>query len=57
MPRVMDFIKADDDKLGDKVFPRAARYNKNIFYKKGKPRTIGEIKELFRDKMEKARVL
>ena len=54
------FIKMNDDLVGIYVFPRLARYNPYIFYKHGdkkNPRTISEIKELFKEKIKNGRVL
>lgn len=45
-------LQAKDDSLAHKLFPAAASSNKNIFFVRGsnRPRTVGEVKDLLRDK-------
>lgn len=37
--------------LGDALFPKAAKANQNIFYNKGKPRTIDEVYQVLGNKV------
>ena len=51
------FISIPNHRLGYKSFRKESKANPSIFWHKKRPRTIGEIKRLFRDKLNKAKVL
>jgi len=51
-------LTTDNNRLGAMIFPIESKYNKFVFYNKyGLPRNIGEIKKLFKKKIERARIL
>lgn len=47
------FLTTDSKLMASEIFPKEAKFNPNIF----KNRTIGEIEELFKNKIKKARIL
>ncbi len=50
------FLTRNQDTIGASVFPEAASANRPIFYKKGgQPRTLGEIYQMFEEKIAKHR--
>lgn len=48
------FLSADPSATGESILPDAAKANKAIFYDKGRPRTISEIRSLIAAKVTKA---
>jgi hypothetical protein len=48
------FLTANDNVPGSQMFPKAASANKEIFYDGRRPRTIAEIRELFKKKVQTA---
>lgn len=55
--KAVKFLRTNKNRLGKNVFPREARYNRAIFYKGRKARTIGQIKQYFINKVKKAKLL
>ncbi|WP_241657508.1 transglycosylase SLT domain-containing protein [Aurantiacibacter suaedae] len=45
---------ADPGREAASLFPRAAGANRGVFYDKGRARSLGEVRELFANKLEKA---
>lgn len=53
------FLRAylqDPNQSAPEMFPQAAAANRNIFYDKGTPRTLGGVMDLIRSKMQRALV-
>lgn len=49
---LLNNLNNNPDELGVKILPNAAKSNKSIFYKDGKPRTVSEIYALIDNKMQ-----
>lgn len=45
------FLKADPNSIGAEALPRAAGANKSIFFDRGRPRTVAQIYELLKNRI------
>ncbi|MCX6897039.1 MAG: transglycosylase SLT domain-containing protein, partial [Verrucomicrobia bacterium] len=46
------FFQAGQNAIGAVIFPEAAKANKSVFYDNGRPRSLGEIYQIFRSNIE-----